>query len=117
MRTLIVACMLTFPVLAQPTPSPANPPAEASTLPVITITKDGAVWLNEQRTDTLQIAETIRQRFGAVNAIYLRADKETRWAPIAQAVATLNSAKPPMTVNLVTKLEPSDPKAPPSAPK
>jgi hypothetical protein len=113
MRTLILGCWFICPILAQSTQNVGNPPAQVRPAPVISITKDGSVWINEQRTDASHVAETIQKRFGAAQVVYLRADKEVLWTPVAQVVTALKSAKPPMTVNLVTNTKPLSPNVSP----
>jgi biopolymer transport protein ExbD len=113
MRTLILGCTLICSLLAQSTQNAGNPPAQVRPAPVVTITKDEVVWLNEQRIGASRVAATVQQRFGAVEIVYLRADKETPWTSIVRVMTALSSAKPPMTVQLVTSPEPSSPKAAP----
>ena len=109
MRTLILACTLTCQILAQRSQTAENRPAEVRPAPVVTITKDGTVWLNGQRTDASHVADAIQQQFGPVKVVYLQADKQSRWTPVVQVVTALRSATPPMTVNMVTTPEPSSP--------
>src|SRR5260370_41965416 len=111
MRPLILVCTLICPILAQPGQNTGNPPSQVRPAPVIRVTKDGTVWLNDQRTDASHVVETIQQRFGTVKVVYLRSEKETLWMPIAQVVNSLRSAKPPMNIDLVTTPEPPSPKA------
>jgi biopolymer transport protein ExbD len=77
---------------------------------VVTIAKDGTVWLNGQRTDASHVADAIQQQFGPVKVVYLHADKQSLWTPVVQVVTALRSATPPMTVNMVTTPEPSSPR-------
>jgi biopolymer transport protein ExbD len=70
----------------------------AQELPVVTITKDGTTYLNDKPVN-------IQQRFGKAKAIYVRADKETIWDPIAQVTAMLGQAG--FQVNMVTQPEDS----------
>jgi biopolymer transport protein ExbD len=109
MRSLVLACTLTCQILAQ-SQRTENRPAPGRTAPVVSITKDGTVWLNSQRTDASGVTNAIRQRFGAVEVVYVRADKETRWTTIVQVVTALSAATPPMTVNMVTMPEPPTPR-------
>jgi biopolymer transport protein ExbD len=65
----------------------------AQDLPVITISKSGESLLNERPININQLSQGIRQRFRNATAVYVRADKETPWDPIAQIVAELGEAK------------------------
>ena len=77
----------------------------AQDLPVVTITKDGTTYLNDKPVNINDLQATIRQRFGKARAIYVRADKETIWDPIAQVTAMLGQAG--FQVNMVTQPEDS----------
>jgi biopolymer transport protein ExbD len=77
----------------------------AQELPVVSITKDGTTYLNEQATRLGDIPAAIQQRFGKAKAVYVRADKETIWEPIAQVTAELGAAG--LQVNMVTQPEDS----------
>ena len=69
-------------------------------LPVISISKSGESFLNEKPININLLAEGIHQRFHSATAVYVRADKETPWDPIAQIVAELGEAK--FEVRMVT---------------
>lgn len=72
----------------------------AKELPVISITKSGESYLNEKPININALAEGIHQRFHNATSVYVRADKETPWDPIAQIVAELGEAK--FDVKMVT---------------
>ncbi len=72
----------------------------AKELPVISITKSGESYLNDKPININALAEGIHQRFHDATAVYVRADKETPWDPIAQIVAELGEAK--FDVKMVT---------------
>ena len=75
----------------------------AKELPVVNITKDGTLYLNEKETNFNELASEIARRFNGATAVYLRADKETVWEPIAQVMSELGTAK--LQVNVVTQPE------------
>ncbi len=75
----------------------------AKELPVVNITKDGTLYLNEKAVDINVLPAEIAQRFPGATAVYLRADKETVWEPIAQVMSELATAK--LQVNAVTQPE------------
>ena len=65
----------------------------AQDLPVVSITKNGESFLNDKAININLLAQGIHQRFHNATAVYVRADKETPWDPIAQIVAELGEAK------------------------
>jgi len=75
----------------------------AQELPVVSITKDGTTYLNEKPVNINELRQAIEQRFGKSKTVYVRADKDTIWDPIAQVMATLGEAK--IGVNVVTQPE------------
>ena len=72
-------------------------------MPVVNITKDGTLYLNDKEVNINQLPAEIKRRFGGATSVYLRADKETIFEPIAQVMAELGAAK--LQVNAVTKPE------------
>jgi biopolymer transport protein ExbD len=72
----------------------------AQDLPVVSLTKDGESYLNEKPINIHQLPQGIRARFHNATAVYVRADKQTPWDPIAQVVAELGEAK--FEVKMVT---------------
>jgi biopolymer transport protein ExbD len=72
----------------------------AQDLPVVSINKDGESYLNDKPININLLAQGIHQRFSNATAVYVRADKETPWDPIAQIVAQLGEAK--FDVKMVT---------------
>jgi biopolymer transport protein ExbD len=77
-------------------------------MPVVTITKDGVIKLNADDVNINDLPATIRQKFGKAKGVYVRADKETTWDPIAQVTAELGAAG--FQVNMVTQPEDSSQK-------
>jgi biopolymer transport protein ExbD len=75
----------------------------AEELPVVTVTRDGALYLNENEANINGLAEQIRQRFQGAEAVYLRADKATVWDVPVQVLAELGKAG--FKVNVVTQPE------------
>jgi biopolymer transport protein ExbD len=72
----------------------------AQELPVVSISKTGESFLNERPVNINLLPRTIHDRFHSATAVYVRADKETPWDPIAQVVAELGEAK--FEVKMVT---------------
>ena len=73
----------------------------AKELPVITVTRDGRLYLNENPVNINELPSTVKARFGAGQEVYVRADKATVWDSLAQVVSTLGEAK--IKVNMVTQ--------------
>ncbi len=73
----------------------------AQELPVITITKNGMLYLNDQGVNINELGTQVRGKFQSADAVYVRADKDTMWDVIAQVVSALNEAK--FKVNMVTQ--------------
>ena len=80
----------------------------AQEMPVVTITKEGVVKLNTDDVNINDLATVIKQKYGKAKGVYVRADKETIWDPIAQVTAELGTAK--LQVNMVTQPEDSSSK-------
>ena len=80
----------------------------AQELPVVQITKDGVTYLNEKPVNVNNLRSAIQQRFGKAKAVYVRADKDTIFDPIAQVLALLGQAG--YQVQVVTQPEDSAPR-------
>jgi biopolymer transport protein ExbD len=72
-------------------------------LPVVSITREGASYLNDKPVNINLLADEIHKRYHGATSVYVRADRRTPFDPIAQVVATLGDAK--LGVNLVTQPE------------
>ncbi len=70
-------------------------------LPVVTLTRDGRLYLNEQPVNINDLPSALRARFGTGQAVFVRADKATIYDSLAQVVSALGEAK--FVVNLVTQ--------------
>ena len=73
----------------------------AQELPVVTLTRDGRLYLNEQTVNINDLASVVEQRFGRAQKVYVRADKGTVWETLAQVVSTLGEAK--IGIQMVTQ--------------
>ncbi|MGE5489393.1 MAG: biopolymer transporter ExbD [bacterium] len=106
MMVLLVIFMITANVmefgLEVEVPKVKQVKTTAEDLPVITITKNGLLSLNEKDININEIGPAVRQRFGAnANAVYVRADKDAIWDVIAQVVSALDEEK--IQVRMVTQ--------------
>ena len=73
-------------------------------LPVINISKDAGLYLNDQQVNINDLAAAIQSKYGARGkSVYLRADKESTWDTIAQVMSALGAAG--IGVNVVTQPE------------
>jgi biopolymer transport protein ExbD/biopolymer transport protein TolR len=70
-------------------------------MPVVTIDKTGDYTLNGARVNINSLATEIHSRFPAAKGVYVRADKQTIWDPIAQVTAELGQGK--FVVYMVTQ--------------
>ena len=62
-------------------------------LPVVNITKDAESSLNGKPINIHLLVQGVHARFPRATAVYVRADKQTPWDPIAQVIAELGDAK------------------------
>src|SRR6266446_8181042 len=62
----------------------------AEELPVISVTRNGKLFLNEQPVNINRIAADVSQRFKGAKAVYVRADGATTYDALAQVISTLN---------------------------
>ena len=70
-------------------------------LPVISITRNGRLYLNEKPININQIATEVPKRFKNSKSVYVMADKATVFDPIAQVMSTLDQAH--IAIKVVTK--------------
>jgi biopolymer transport protein ExbD len=77
----------------------------AEDLPVVSVTRDGKLFLNEKPVNINQLSSEIGKRFKNQKFVYVRADKATTFDPIAQVISMLNDAK--LGIRLVAKPEDS----------
>ncbi len=77
----------------------------AEELPIVTISKEGELYLGDKPVNINLIGDEVRQRYPNSKGIYLRADKGTVWDPIAQVISKLGEAK--LDVKVVTQPEDS----------
>ena len=104
---LLIIFMLTAHVmefgLEVQVPTVKQTSTKVDDLPVVTLTRDGASYLNDTPVNINLLGQEIRRRFGSPKAVYLRADKGTTWDPMAQVISALTEAK--LQVSVVTQPE------------
>ncbi|MBL8211990.1 MAG: biopolymer transporter ExbD [Bryobacterales bacterium] len=76
--------------------------ASAEELPVISVTKTGNLYIQDQMLKLDDVGAEVNKRFGAnAKVVYVRADKDVTWDTLAQVVSGISDAK--LKVQLVTK--------------
>ncbi len=73
----------------------------AQELPVVTLTRDGHLYLNEQSVNVNELSSAVIKKFGAGQQVYVRADKDVIWDALAQVVSALGEAH--IKLNMVTQ--------------
>src|SRR5215471_14105691 len=82
----------------------------AEELPVVSVSRDGKLYLNERPININQIATQVGERFKGAKAVYVRADGATTYNALAQVISALNEAK--LDIKLVAKPEDTSTKGP-----
>ena len=72
-------------------------------LPVVSMKRDGEIYLNGQTINYNLLGDEVKRRFPGATAVYLQADRQTPWDPIAQVIAVLGDSH--LHVNIVTQPE------------
>jgi biopolymer transport protein ExbD len=78
----------------------------AREMPVISVTRDGATYLNDKPLniyDPNALAEALHARFGNATEVYIKADRGVIWDVLAQVVSACGDAH--LKVNMVTQPE------------
>jgi biopolymer transport protein ExbD len=75
--------------------------SSAKELPVVTVTKEGELQLNEKPVNFNLLGDEVRRRFPNETAVYVRADKGAVWEVLAQVVSELGEKK--LQVQMVTQ--------------
>ena len=82
-------------------PEVAQTRSTAEILPVVAVTKKGDVQLNDKIVNINSLAGEIQKKFPKAKEVYVRADANVIFRPLAQVISVLNEAK--IKVKLVTK--------------
>lgn len=102
---LLVIFMLTAHVmeygLEVEVPEVRQEKSTAEILPVITVTRTGLLYLNEQAININEMGAMVHQKFPNAKEVYVRADQNAVWRPLAQVISELSDAK--LGVKMVTK--------------
>ena len=81
--------------------------AYAQSTPVVSITKEGGLYLNEKPVNIGVLASEIRRNFPTASEIYFRADKQTSFDAVKHVLSVLRAAKPPISVKLSDQKKPA----------
>ena len=73
----------------------------AEDLPVVSITKDAKMYLNGNPININDIGTQVRKRFKTATKVYVQADAQTVWDPIAQVISEVGDEK--LQIQVVTK--------------
>lgn len=73
----------------------------AEELPIVTLSKNGEVYLNEKPVNINELAAQIQRQFPGQQAVYIRADKSVVYEPLANVISMLGAGK--LNVRLVTQ--------------
>jgi len=75
----------------------------AEELPVVTVTREGELYLNDKPANVNTLGQDVRQRFRNHQSVYVRADKGAIWDVVAQVISALGEAR--LEVKVVTQPE------------
>ncbi len=82
----------------------------AQEMPVVSITRDGEIYLNEKAANINSLPDEVRAKFPGTKGVYVKADKQTPWEPVAQVISELGlkrNGQPGLEVKVVTQPEDS----------
>jgi biopolymer transport protein ExbD len=66
--------------------------------PVISITRTGALYLNEMPVNINILVDELRRNSPAASEVYIKVDKNAVWELVVPVLAALNAAKPAIEV-------------------
>ena len=72
-------------------------------LPIVTLTKEGELYLGEKTININDLAAAVVSRYGKAQTVYVRSDRQVPFEIVAQVLAELGAAK--IGVSVVTKPE------------
>lgn len=70
-------------------------------LPVVQVTKTGALYLNKDTININRLVDQVHTKFPGQQAVYVRADSEATWEIVANVMSVLGAAK--LDVRAVTQ--------------
>src|SRR5439155_20504832 len=72
-------------------------------LPIVSITKEGELYLGDKGINVNELAPAVERRYGKAQTVYVRSDRRVPFETVAQVLAELGAAK--IGVSVVTKPE------------
>jgi biopolymer transport protein ExbD len=75
--------------------------SSAKDLPVVSLSKSGELLLGSDIVNINALVDEIHRKYPGQQAVYVRADSQTVWDPLAQVLAALGDAR--LGVNIVTQ--------------
>jgi biopolymer transport protein ExbD len=75
----------------------------AEDLPVISIKRNGQLYLNESPIKLVEIKQEVERRFKGAKQVFLSGDQAAQWGTMAQVISALDDAK--LGVKVVVKPE------------
>ena len=83
-------------LLKESRPSYAQSRPNIQGLPIIRITRDGSLYLNEKPVSIKVLVDELKRNFPTASEVYIRPDKNAVWDPISQVLIALKAAEPPI---------------------
>jgi len=85
---MLTAHVMEFGLDVRP-PAVKNAPETEEDLPIVSITRDAKLYLNEKPVDNINLlASEIRSRF-KTNSVFLRGDERVQWGEVANVMSVL----------------------------
>jgi biopolymer transport protein ExbD len=106
MRTRLNSFLFTAAVILGSVSVPLTA-AYAQSTPVVSITRDGGLYLNEKPVKIGVLVSEIRRNFPTASEIYFRADKHLSFDAVTHVLSVLRAAKPPISVELLDQKKPA----------
>jgi len=78
-------------------------------LPVITVTRDGALYLNEKPVSINVLADELKRDFPRASEVYVKPDRMTVWEPVSQALGRIECGQASNSGKIPTRTWPSEP--------
>ena len=81
---------------SRPRPSYVQVRADIHEVPIIYITRDGALSLNGKPVNINILVDELKRNFPTASEVYVQPDRNTVWEQVDQVLTALNAAKPPI---------------------
>ena len=81
---------------SRPRPSYVQARADIHEVPIIYITRDGALSLDGKPVNINILVDELKRNFPTASEVYVQPDRNKVWEQIDQVLTSLNAAKPPI---------------------